>query len=469
MKQNPAELWSKCLLVIKNNVSEQQYKTWFEPIVFESYTPASMTIVVKVPSPFVYEYLEENFIDLISKVLKREFGNGVKLAYKIVTDKTNNIGMVVDSDNKEDDIEKPLPRTRANQSYSVLDAAQPQPIDSQLNPQHTFENFIEGASNKLPRAVGLSIAQNPFTTQFNPMFIYGPSGCGKSMTLKSIAGIVNPDSGVISVTADNEDVYFDSNKKINLKPQNRNVGYLFQNYALFPNMTVEENIGIGVEKENRERTVPEMIKRFHLHGLEKRYPRQLSGGQQQRVALARILAYGPDVILLDEPFSAMDTFLKEQLRLELVNSLKDFDGFSVMVTHDRDEAFQFCDELIVLDKGKIIAKGETYQIFENPGKVQVARLTGCKNISRIEIIDDYHVKSLDWGLELEVSKKVSPNITHIGIRAHDFSSANEDDLNAFDTLGSTKIEMPFEWEITLANGLWWKYRFMSMNLLFLIT
>ena len=295
--------------------------------------------------------------------------------------------------------------------------------------------------------------------------ILGPSGCGKSMTLKSIAGIVNPDSGVISVTADNEDVYFDSNKKINLKPQNRNVGYLFQNYALFPNMTVEENIGIGVEKENRERTVPEMIKRFHLHGLEKRYPRQLSGGQQQRVALARILAYGPDVILLDEPFSAMDTFLKEQLRLELVNSLKDFDGFSVMVTHDRDEAFQFCDELIVLDKGKIIAKGETYQIFENPGKVQfenpgkvqVARLTGCKNISRIEILDDYHVKSLDWGLELEVSKKLSPNITHIGIRAHDFSCANEDDLNAFDTLGSTMIEMPFEWEITLANGLWWKY------------
>ena len=287
--------------------------------------------------------------------------------------------------------------------------------------------------------------------------ILGPSGCGKSMTLKSIAGIVNPDSGVISVTADNEDVYFDSNKKINLKPQNRNVGYLFQNYALFPNMTVEENIGIGVEKENRERTVPEMIKRFHLHGLEKRYPRQLSGGQQQRVALARILAYGPDVILLDEPFSAMDTFLKEQLRLELVNSLKDFDGFSVMVTHDRDEAFQFCDELIVLDKGKIIAKGDTYQIFENPTKVQVARLTGCKNISRIEIIDDYHVKSLDWGLELEVSKKLSPNITHIGIRAHDFSCANEDDLNAFDTLGSTMIEMPFEWEITLANGLWWKY------------
>ena len=286
--------------------------------------------------------------------------------------------------------------------------------------------------------------------------ILGPSGCGKSMTLKSIAGIVNPDSGAVSLTTDKETVYFDSNEKINLKPQDRNVGYLFQNYALFPNMTVEENIGIGVPKEHREKTVPEMINRFHLNGLEKRYPRQLSGGQQQRVALARIMAYGPDVILLDEPFSAMDTFLKEQLRLELLNSLKGFDGFSIMVTHDRDEAFQFCDELIILDQGKIIAKGDTHEVFENPKKVQVARLTGCKNISKIEIIDEHHVKSLDWGLELETFKEIPSSITHIGIRAHDFSPAQKDDVNAFDTENSSKIEMPFEWEITLANGLWWK-------------
>jgi molybdate transport system ATP-binding protein len=222
-------------------------------------------------------------------------------------------------------------------------------------------------------------------------------------------------------------------------------------------MTVEENIACGLPKDHDESIVSEMIKRFQLHGLEKRYPRQLSGGQQQRVALARILAYNPDVILLDEPFSAMDTFLKEQLRIELSNSLNDFEGFSIMVTHDRDEAFQFCDELIVLDKGKIIAKGGTYDIFENPRKVQVARLTGCKNISKIEIVDDYHVKSLDWGVTFEVSKKISPNITHIGIRAHDFTAAEKDDLNSFDTKNSTLMEMPFEWEVTLANGLWWKY------------
>lgn len=286
--------------------------------------------------------------------------------------------------------------------------------------------------------------------------ILGPSGCGKSMTLKSIAGIVDPDKGIVSLTMDEETVYFDSDSKINLKPQKRNVGYLFQNYALFPNMTVEENVAIGLSKNDDEKIVTEMIKRFHLEGLEKRYPRQLSGGQQQRVALARILAYGPDVILLDEPFSALDTYLKEQLRIELVNMLKDFYGFSILVTHDRDEAFQFCDELLILDQGKIIARGETHEIFENPKKVEVAKLTGCKNISEIEIIDEHHFKSLDWGITFEVSEKITPNITHVGIRAHDFTPAEKDDVNSINTANASKLEMPFEWEITLANGLWWK-------------
>ena len=283
--------------------------------------------------------------------------------------------------------------------------------------------------------------------------ILGPSGCGKSMTLKSIAGIVDPDNGFVSLTTDKETVYFDSNNKINIKPQKRNVGYLFQNYALFPNMTVEENVAAGLEKDHDEKIVYDMIKRFHLDGLEKRYPRQLSGGQQQRVALARILAYGPDVILFDEPFSAMDTYLKEQLRVELVNLLNSFDGLSILVTHDRDEAFQFCDELLILDEGQIIAKGDIRELFENPKKVEVARLTGCKNISKIEIIDDYHLKSLDWGCIFEVSEKISPNITHIGIRAHDFVAAEKDDVNSIDTSNSKKLEMPFEWRITLSNGL----------------
>ena len=286
--------------------------------------------------------------------------------------------------------------------------------------------------------------------------ILGPSGCGKSMTLKSIAGIVDPDCGVVSLTTDKETIYYDSNKKINLKPQDRKVGYLFQNYALFPNMTVEENVACVLSKDDDKSIVSDMIKRFHLEGLEKRYPRQLSGGQQQRVALARIIAYGPDVILLDEPFSAMDTVLREKLRIELINLLDNFEGLSILVTHDRDEAFQFCDELLVLDKGEIIAKGTTYEIFENPRNVQVAKLTGLKNISKIEMIDDYHLKALDWDVEFEVAKKISPNITHIGIRAHDFHPSRKDDVNVVGTLNASKLERPFEWEITLANGIWWK-------------
>lgn len=186
MKQSPTQLWEKSLLMIKGNVTEQQYKTWFEPIVFESYSPATMTILVKVPSMFVYEYLEENFVDLISKVLKKVFGSSVRLTYKVVTDNTNHMNMVVQSDNSEEKGEKPLATTRANQPYTMLDVAQPQDIDSQLNPHQTFENFIEGVSNKLPRAVGISIAQNPSTTQFNPMFIYGPSGCGKTHLINAI-------------------------------------------------------------------------------------------------------------------------------------------------------------------------------------------------------------------------------------------------------------------------------------------
>ncbi len=286
--------------------------------------------------------------------------------------------------------------------------------------------------------------------------ILGPSGCGKSMTLKSIAGIVDPDSGFISLNTGEETVYYDSNKKTNLKPQKRNVGYLFQNYALFPNMTVEENVAVGLGENQDKKIVSEMIERFHLQGLEKRYPRQLSGGQQQRVALARILAYGPDVILLDEPFSAMDTVLKERLRIELIKLLDYYNGLSILVTHDRDEAFQFCDEIIVMDQGKIIAKGPTHDVFENPGKVQVALLTGCKNISKIEVIDDYHLKALEWGVTFEVSEKITSNISHIGIRAHDFTPAEKEDINVLDTTDASILEMPFEWQVTLSNGLWWK-------------
>lgn len=317
--------------------------------------------------------------------------------------------------------------------------------------------------------------------------ILGPSGCGKSMTLKSIAGIVRPDSGRIALQyaqgeAAGGRVLYDSSLKVNQKPQVRRVGYLFQNYALFPNMTVEQNIATGLKAaggrlpasrmrqpltaREKEDKVREMIQRFCLEGLEKRYPSQLSGGQQQRAALARILAYEPEVLLLDEPFSAMDTYLKEGLRMELARVIGDYDGVTVMVTHDRDEAYQLCDNLLLLDRGRVLAGGSTRSIFNDPVSCQAARLTGCKNISRIERLGERRVRALDWGgLELVTEKAVDETITAVGIRAHDFEPLSEGEAASWKQeekgnlipVGTPRVsEMPFEWYITLDNGLWWK-------------
>ena len=300
--------------------------------------------------------------------------------------------------------------------------------------------------------------------------ILGSSGCGKSMTLKSIAGIVRPDSGRIrlhTACSGREQVLYDSSKQIHVVPQKRRVGYLFQNYALFPNMTVEQNIAAGLKnRSDGSRIVSEMIERFGLQGLEKQYPGRLSGGQQQRVALARILAYEPQVMLLDEPFSAMDTCLRERLRLELAAVIHEYQGVSVMVTHDRDEAYQLCDFLILMKEGKVIASGNTRDVFDNPLTVEAARLTGCKNISRIEKVGSHRVKALDWdGLEFTVGQNVGNDITSIGIRAHNFEPVSDadalemrdqDSANLIPAADPNVTEMPFEWYVTLPNGIWWK-------------
>ncbi len=186
MISTPNKLWDSCLLLIKENVSEQQFRSWFSPIVFESFNESNRSLLVQVPSSFVYEYIEENYASLMYKVLTKYFGNGVRLNYRIVVDKTNKLVQDVSPDPAADIEVAKGRRTRANESPTALDAARPQQIDSQLNPHHTFSNYIEGDSNKLPRAVGLSIAEHPNTTQFNPMFIYGPSGCGKTHLINAI-------------------------------------------------------------------------------------------------------------------------------------------------------------------------------------------------------------------------------------------------------------------------------------------
>ena len=178
-------LWDKCLALIKENVSEQQYKTWFSPIVFESFSEKDNTLLVQVPSPYVYEYLEEYYIDLLSRVLSKCFGAGVRLTYRIVADKTH--GLTTDVQAGEAvGIDHPQSTSRGNKAPTPLDAAVPQDLNPQLNPKQTFNNFIEGNSNKLPRTVGLSIAEHPGKSTFNPFYMFGPSGCGKTHLINAI-------------------------------------------------------------------------------------------------------------------------------------------------------------------------------------------------------------------------------------------------------------------------------------------
>ena len=185
MNNSHNALWDKCLALIKENVSEQQYKTWFSPIVFESFSDKDKTLLVQVPSPYVYEYLEEYYIDLLSRVLSKCFGAGVRLTYRIVADKTH--GLTTDVQAGEAvGIDHPQSTSRGNKAPTPLDAAVPQDLNPQLNPKQTFNNFIEGNSNKLPRTVGLSIAEHPGKSTFNPFYMFGPSGCGKTHLINAI-------------------------------------------------------------------------------------------------------------------------------------------------------------------------------------------------------------------------------------------------------------------------------------------
>ena len=274
--------------------------------------------------------------------------------------------------------------------------------------------------------------------------ILGASGCGKSMTLRSIAGIEVPDEGKITV---DERVMYDSSAKINIKPQKRNVGYLFQNYALFPTMTVEQNIAAGLKgtKEEKHKRVLEMAEKFQIEGLLGRLPGELSGGQQQRTALARIMAYEPDVILLDEPYSALDMFLKDRLQQELLEMLKEYGGTVIMVSHNRDEIYRFSEELLIMDKGRIEASGKTKELFDNPRTREAARLTGCKNITGVRRVDAHHLEVPEWGISLHTKKEIPSETAYIGYRAHEFVPVwGERKENCIKAEIQSMAELPFE-------------------------
>lgn len=290
-----------------------------------------------------------------------------------------------------------------------------------------------------------------FSTGKETLGILGASGSGKSMTLRCIAGLVTPDKGKIVL---NGRVLFDSDKGINLPAKKRNVGYLFQDYALFPNMTVAQNIAFGLDSyssEEKDRIISEKVTMLQLTGLEERYPFQLSGGQQQRVALARALAIEPEVLLLDEPFSALDNYLRSEMERELIESLLNYNGITLFVTHNLEECYRVCKNLIVMEKGKAVAGGSKETIFLKPPTVSVAQLTGCKNISKSRVISSDRIEAIDWGCDLLASQAIPCNLTHVGIRAHHLTFVEDAGLvNSFPGWIANVIETPYKVNLYLS-------------------
>ena len=276
----------------------------------------------------------------------------------------------------------------------------------------------------------------------------GASGSGKSMTLKCIAGLEKPSKGKIVI---NNKVLFDSEEKINIKTRDRRVGFLFQNYALFPHMTIKDNIEIGLDKISKVekgKLSYNYIKKFGLEGLENRYPWQLSGGQQQRVALARALITSPDILLLDEPFSALDNHLRASMERELVDILKDYKGTVVFVTHDIAEAYRICDKIIVFDGGKAKDIRDKNALFKAPQSLAEAKLTGCKNISKAKKLDNNFIFAEEWNLKLKCLAYIKDNINYIAIRSHNIKLyKDEEEENVFEVLIENIVENPFDYTL----------------------
>ena len=270
--------------------------------------------------------------------------------------------------------------------------------------------------------------------------LLGASGCGKSLTLRCVAGIECPDEGRIVLDGR---VLFDSRAGIDLPPQQRRVGYLFQQYALFPNMTALQNIAIGARvpgergggmrgrmRKKRRDAALEYIERLHLKGLERKYPAQLSGGQQQRVALARILASEPEAILLDEPFSALDSYLKWQLELELADTLSGFPGTLLWVSHDRSEVVRNCGRVCVMEDGEVDPPVSVPDFLGAPRTLRAARLCGCRNLAPAERMDDPQGLFVpDWGVALCCAERVGDGTRFVGVHAHRLHPTAEGDGN----------------------------------------
>jgi len=223
--------------------------------------------------------------------------------------------------------------------------------------------------------------------------LVGPSGAGKSTVLRCIAGLHKPERGHIRI---NQSDWFNSDDKINRIPQQRRVGFVFQNYALFPHLTVAENIKLAQSNTQEDKLTASLLSKVRLTGLEKRYPHQLSGGQQQRVAIARALARNPDVLLLDEPFSAVDKVTRRKLYLELNSLRHDLAMPIVLVTHDLDEAAMLADTMVVIYRGKTLQQGTPSQLLHQPDTVSVAKLVDVRNLFKGKVVKEGKELQLHW-------------------------------------------------------------------------
>jgi molybdate transport system ATP-binding protein len=281
--------------------------------------------------------------------------------------------------------------------------------------------------------------------------LLGASGCGKSMTLKCIAGIESPDSGYIRI---NGKTVFDSAKHINVKPGERTCGFLFQNYALFPTMTIAQNIELVLHRlpaaVRKEKTAA-VLSRFGIADFAGRKCTELSGGQQQRAALARIMVNNPGIIMLDEPFSALDSFVKQQTETNLINMMEEFKGTVLFVSHDRDEIYRICDNIAVISDGAISRKGTCRDVFVNPLTVAAARLTGCKNIARYEKTGTRRIFIKDWNIELHTAADVPYETGYAGIRAHYMrKTCSTDFINCYLFTVKQQLASPFSISVYLS-------------------
>ena len=279
---------------------------------------------------------------------------------------------------------------------------------------------------RIKKQIGKFYLDADFTAGEEIFALLGASGCGKSMTLKCIAGIEKPDEGRIVL---NGRTLFDSANKIDLPPQKRRVGYLFQDYALFPNMTVEKNIMAGMGKHPDPAAVREFIEAFQLTGLEKHLPTQLSGGQKQRTALARMMASKPEILLLDEPLSALDTWLKWQMEEELIEMLKTVQRTVLYVSHSRDEVYHLCDRVCVMDNGRTQTVQEKTDFFANPLTLAAARLSGCRNLAACERLSGHSLYVKEWDIRFDLKQEIPEDIVYVGIRAHAIEVSEDPEEN----------------------------------------